>query len=36
VQTSEQELKALRDHLRQLNGKSQGENSTNSGNRLFE
>jgi hypothetical protein len=36
VQTSEQELKALRDHLRQLNGKSQGEKSTNSGNRLFE
>jgi len=36
VQTSEQELKALREHLRQLNGKSQGENSTNSGKQLFE
>jgi hypothetical protein len=36
VQTSEQELKALREHLRQLNGKSQGENSPNSGKQLFE
>lgn len=36
VQASEQELKALQDHLRQLNGKSQGENFTNSGKQLFE
>jgi len=31
VRTSQQELRTLQDHLRQLNGKSQGENSTNSG-----
>lgn len=31
VQTSQQELRALRDHLRQLNGKSHGENSPDSG-----
>jgi hypothetical protein len=31
VQTSQQELKALQDHLKQLNSKSPGANSTDSG-----
>jgi hypothetical protein len=31
VQTSQQELKALQDHLKQLNGKSAGANSAESG-----
>jgi len=31
VQTSQQELKALQDHLKQLNSKSSGANSTDSG-----
>ena len=31
VQTSQQEVKALRDHLKQLNGKSPAENTAGSG-----
>jgi uncharacterized protein involved in exopolysaccharide biosynthesis len=31
VQTSEQQLKVLRDHLKELNSKSPGENSAASG-----
>lgn len=31
VQTSQQQLRALQDHIRQLNGKSPNENSADSG-----
>ena len=34
VQTSQQELKAFQDHLKQLNSKSPGANSADSGKQL--